>query len=125
MTTPRDAASLATVALKGRCPRCGIGPLFSGYLTVAPACTHCDMGFAGNDTGDGPAFFIMMPLCLIVAGLALALELKIGPPLWVHVVLWPVFILAVSGLSLRPIKALMVGLQYRYRDVERENKGVE
>ena len=113
-------APLAKVALLGRCPRCGEGALFQGYIKVAPKCAVCGLGFAGHDTGDGPAFFIMLPLCIVTAMLALLLEVKAEPPLWVHVVIWPLFIALVVGYSLRPVKAIMVALQYRYRDVEKE-----
>lgn len=119
---PRQIAPLWVAALGARCPRCGKGPLFAGYLKIAPACSHCGLGFAGNDTGDGPAFFIMLPLCLLTAGFALIFEIKVEPPLWVHMIVWPLFIAAVVGFSLRPVKATMVALQYRYRDVEHEEK---
>ncbi len=119
---PKSGAPILLVALKGRCPRCGIGPLFDGYLRVAPACGHCGLKLVGHDTGDGPAFFIMMPLCILTAVSALLLELKVEPPLWVHMVVWPLFIAAVAGFTLRPVKAIMIALQYRYRDVEREEK---
>jgi len=121
MSPARSEAPLAVVALAARCPRCGRGPLFDGYLRIAPACTNCGLSFAGHDTGDGPAFFIMLPLCLITAGLALVLEMSAQPPAWVHLILWPVFIVGTIGLLLRPVKALMVGLQYRYRDVENDD----
>lgn len=120
MNTARQGASLLAAGLGCRCPRCGKGPLFDGYLNIAPACSVCGLSFAGNDTGDGPAFFVMMPLCMLTAVLALVFELKVTPPLWVHMTVWPLFIALISGLSLRPVKATMVALQYRYRDVERE-----
>lgn len=118
MSVAKPAVPLAVTALLASCPRCGRGKLFNGYVKVAPACTNCGLNFAGHDTGDGPAFFIMLPLCLIVAVFALIFELKVEPPLWVHMTLWPAFIAAAVGLSLRPVKALMIALQYRYRDVE-------
>jgi uncharacterized protein (DUF983 family) len=118
MSTPNPGASLAAVALKGRCPRCGVGNLFDGYLRVAEKCNRCGLSFAGHDTGDGPAFFIMLPLCLIVAALALFTEIFIAPPLWVHMTVWPLFICVFVALTLRPVKAIMVALQYRHRDVE-------
>ncbi len=122
MSNPPDSARpgvpLWVAALGARCPRCGKGKLFDGYLRIAPACSKCGLQFAGNDTGDGPAFFIMLPLCIITAVLALLLETKVEPPLWVHILIWPAFIALVVGFSLRPVKALMVALQYRYRDVE-------
>ena len=118
----RQGAPLAHVALRGRCPRCGEGPLYDGYLTVADACSVCSLSFVGHDTGDGPAFFIMLPLCVITAVLALMFDLAVQPPMWWHIVIWPIVIVAVSGILLRPVKALMIALQYRHRDVETIDK---
>lgn len=114
----RTVAPLAQVVLGSRCPRCGKGPLFKGYLTVADSCSVCGLGLAGHDTGDGPAFFIMLPLCIIVAVLALLLDNAVQPPLWVHIVVWPLVIAAAVGFTLRPVKATMIALQYKHRDVE-------
>ena len=119
MNGPNAGAPLALVVLQGKCPRCGRGPLFDGYIKVVERCRNCGLGFAGHDTGDGPAFFIMLPLCLIVAAAALLTEVFVGPPLWLHMTIWPIFIVLFVGLALRPVKALMVALQYRHRDVER------
>jgi len=113
---------LIQLAMHGRCPRCGSGSLFSGYLKVANACSVCGLGLEGHDTGDGPAFFIILPLCIVVATLALVVESIIKPPTWIHIIAWPILVLVISGLSLRPVKALMIALQYRYRDVEREDE---
>lgn len=101
-----------------RCPRCGKGALFAGYLTIAPACTVCGLSFANTDTADGPAYFIMMPLCILTAVSALLFELKFEPPTWVHMVIWPPFVLGTIAIALRPVKATLVALQYRYRNVE-------
>jgi len=120
MARPTQVAPLLSTALKGRCPRCGKGSLFQGYIRVAPQCPVCGLSLAGNDTGDGPAFFIMLPLCIITAISALLLDRLVGPPMWVHMVVWPVFIALFVGASLRPVKAIMIGLQYRYRDIEND-----
>ena len=118
--TEKTAIPVLLAGLFCRCPRCGRGSLFDGYITVAPSCSVCGLSFAGHDTGDGPAFFIILPLSIVTTVLALLVEVNIAPPLWVHWILWPAFItLAVGGL-LRPVKAIMVALQYRYRDVERD-----
>jgi len=122
MSPARPGAPLFIAAFGARCPRCGQGKLFDGYLKVAPACSACGLKLAGNDTGDGPAFFIMLPLCILTAVLALLFEFNFMPPLWVHMAVWPIFIGLVVGFSLRPVKALMVALQYRYRDVEHEEQ---
>ena len=117
MAAHTDAAPFLIAALGCRCPRCGKGALFDGYIRIAPACTVCGLSFAGHDTGDGPAFFIMLPLCVITAVLALLFERFVRPPMWVHMIVWPLFIAATVGFALRPVKATMVALQYRYRDV--------
>ncbi len=113
-----QVAPLIQVALAARYPRCGRGPLFNGFLTVADSCSVCHLGFVGHDTGDGPAFFIMLPLCIIVAVLALYVDMTFAPPLWLHGLIWPPLIIGFVGLTLRPVKALMIALQYRHRDVE-------
>lgn len=118
MDIEKPRAPLAVAGLLARCPRCGEGALFEGYLTIRPKCGVCGLGFAGHDTADGPAFFIMMPLSILTAVSALLVEVFVGPPVWVHMVIWPAFIVLVAGLALRPVKATMVALQYRFRDVE-------
>ena len=37
-----------------RCPRCGQGRLFAGFLTLAPACDRCGLDYSFVDSGDGP-----------------------------------------------------------------------
>lgn len=61
----------------------------------------------------------------MVAVFALVFDRMASPPVWVHMVIWPIFILVVAGAALRPVKATMVALQYRFRDVENETTGVE
>ncbi len=114
--------SLWKIGLKCRCPRCGNGRVFSSYLKIAPACADCGLSFAGTDTADGPAFFVMMPLSIATTVLALLFEFNAHPPLWQHIVIWPVFIALVVGFLLPPVKATLVALQYRYRDVQSDGQ---
>jgi len=119
MAPSEPRAPLVLVAFRSRCPRCGKGPLFRGFLTVVDQCSNCGLGFAGHDAGDGPAFFVMLPLCLIVAGAGLIAEILYQPPLWIQMTAWPTFAIVAALGALRPVKALMIALQYRHRDVER------
>ena len=50
-----------------RCPNCGEGPLFQGFLTVAPQCEACGFDLRKADSGDGPAVFIILIVCLLRA----------------------------------------------------------
>jgi uncharacterized protein (DUF983 family) len=98
-----------------RCPRCGVGRLFDGYLTVRAVCGYCGLSLADHDTGDGASIFVIFILGATVVPMALAVEASFQPPLWLHAVLWSVVILAGTLALLRPLKGLMVALHFRFR----------
>jgi uncharacterized protein (DUF983 family) len=104
--------------LRGRCPRCGEGRLFSGFLGLQPRCQVCGLDYSFADSGDGPAVFIIMIVGFIVVGLALFVEFTIGPPFWVHALLWVPLVLALSIGLLRPLKGFLIALQYKHRAEE-------
>src|SRR5947209_611991 len=78
------APSVVTSSLFGRCPRCGTGPLFAGYLRVAPLCSHCALDYTVFDVGDGAAVFVILIVGFLVVGGALLVEIAWSPPYWVH-----------------------------------------
>ncbi len=102
-------------ALLCRCPRCGEGRLFAGFLAPAPRCERCGLDYRFVDSGDGPAVFVMLLVGFVVVAAALVTEVKYQPPYWVHAVLWLPLILVLSLGLLRPLKALMIGLQFRHK----------
>jgi len=105
----------ARAALFGRCPRCGKGRLFDGYLHIAPHCSAGGLDYAMFDAGDGPAVFVILIVGGIVAGSALVVEVKYSPPYWVHAVLWIPLILILSFAMLRFMKSLLLVLQYKHK----------
>ena len=109
--------------MRGRCPRCGEGRLFSGFLGVQPRCQACGLDFSFIDSGDGPAVFIIMIVGFIVVGLALYVEFTFAPPLWVHALLWVPLILGLSIGLLRPLKGFLIAQQYRHRAEEGRIEG--
>jgi uncharacterized protein (DUF983 family) len=110
-----EAPRTAVVALLGRCPRCGKGSLFTGYLTVAPRCPVCDLDFADFDAGDGPSVFVILIVGFLVAGGALILEATFSPPYWVHAVIWLPAIAILSFVFLRLAKSVLLVLQYKHQ----------
>ena len=100
-----------------RCPQCGRGRLFKGVfnLDLEEQCTECGLSYKFIDTGDGPAIFVIMGLGFLMLGGALILEFSAHPPIWVHALLWvPATFLLAFGM-LRPLKALLIALQYRHK----------
>lgn len=104
--------------LKGRCPRCGEGKLFSGFLTVAKQCGVCRLDNSFADAGDGPAVFVILIIGFVVVGLALWTEVNFSPPMWLHLLLWVPLTVALSLASLRLIKGVLISLQYRNKAAE-------
>ena len=111
-------ANPLAAGLRGRCPRCGEGHLFSGFLTVRPRCEVCGLDFAFIDSGDGPAFFVMSFSGFVVVAAALITEVLYQPPFWLHAALWLPLILITTLAPLRPSKGLMIALQYRHKAEE-------
>ena len=108
-----------------RCPRCGKGRLFEGFLTPRPRCDVCGLDYGFADSGDGPAVFIMFFAGFIVVGAALVTETLYHPPYWVHAALWVPLILIVTLGPLRPMKGMMIALQYFHKAAESRFGGTE
>ena len=98
-----------------RCPRCGKGPLFSGLVAVAPACSACGLSYSGHEQGDGPAFFGILVVGTLAGIGAALLEVFVQPNYWVHAVLWGPLIVLGGIASLRFGKAALIATQYRLR----------
>jgi uncharacterized protein (DUF983 family) len=116
-------AGSVRAGLRCACPRCGKGKLFRGFLTLPPCCEVCGLDYGFADAGDGPAVFIMFLAGFIVVGAALITEVLYHPPYWVHAALWLPLILIVTLGPLRPMKGLMIALQYHHKAEERRFTG--
>lgn len=98
-----------------KCPRCGKGKLYAGFLDLRPRCESCGLDYAFIDSGDGPAIFLIMIAGAIVVGSALIVEIKYQPPFWLHAVLWLPLILATTLLPMRSMKSLLIALQFHHK----------
>ena len=115
---PYPPVSPLLAGLMCRCPHCGRGRLFHGFLHIAPRCEACGLDYAFIDSGDGPAVFVIFLAGFIVVGAALIVEVLYQPPFWVHAALWVPLILITTLGPLRPMKGLMIALQYHHRAAE-------
>ena len=120
MTKP-DAPSLASTlaaGLAGRCPACGRGKLFSGYLALAPRCNGCGLDYGFAEAGDGPAVFVILITGFIVVGAALFVEMAYAPPYWLHALIWGPLAILLPLLLLRSFKGVLIALQYKHKAEE-------
>ena len=118
MKTARCALPIAR-GLACRCPRCGKGRLFHGFLTLAPRCERCGLDYSFADAGDGPAVFVIFIAGFIVVGRGAGggdaatsrptgCMRCCGCRLILITTLWP----------LRPMKGLLIALQYHHKAAE-------
>ncbi len=117
MATQQDWPALPPMrtGIRGRCPRCGQGRLFSGFLQLRAACEHCGLDYGFADPADGPAFFVICFACVPSVVLAVWIEIAFGAPYWVHLVTSLPFMLATCIPPLRPLKGWLVASQYFYK----------
>ena len=108
-----NAPSIAQVALKGLCPRCGKPTLFAKWSNFADRCSNCGLDFTKFNVGDGPAAFLTLILGALVVALAITLELKVHPPLWLHMLIWIPFTAGGVVLSLKAAKGALMSAEYR------------
>lgn len=115
MSRPGGGAAPFLAGALGRCPNCGDGPLFAGFLAVSPKCSACGYDLSRADSGDGPAVFVIFIAGFVAAFGILLTEIFFRPPIWVHFVIWlPIAVVLSLGL-LRPLKGLMIAAQFANR----------
>lgn len=113
---PRTPPSLWTGLWRGatnRCPVCGEGPLFQGYLRLVPECRVCGTPLGALRADDAPPYFTILIAGHLLVPLALWVEKAYQPPMWLHMAIWlPLFTLACLAL-LRPVKGAVAAWMLR------------
>ncbi len=87
-------------------------------LKIAPTCTECGQSFGGEDSGDGPAFFVILIVGFLVTTLAGVSEVLIGMPLWLHALVWIPTTFILSIWLLRVSKSALLAWQYKVAHLE-------
>ncbi|WP_244597090.1 DUF983 domain-containing protein [Ochrobactrum soli] len=106
------------VGIRGRCPRCGQGPLFDGFLALHKRCEVCGLDYSFADPADGPAFFVICFACVPSVLLAVWLEVHYQAPWWIHAIVTLPFMLLTCIPPLRPLKGWLVASQFYYQAEE-------
>lgn len=104
-----------TALLRGaskRCPRCGVGRLFSGYTRTAPSCGQCGLDLSGHRADDAPPYVTIMIVGHLTIPLALAASRVFEPSLPVQFAIFLPMIVAMSLLLLPVSKGALIGVQW-------------
>ncbi len=105
--------SPVSTGLAARCPRCGRGRLFDGYLSVAKSCASCGLSYEYADGGDGAAWFVMLFVSVVGVGSILGVEVAWSPSYWVHALIAIPVLVILPLLLLRPVKGVLLNQQWK------------
>ncbi|SEQ00103.1 Uncharacterized conserved protein, DUF983 family [Faunimonas pinastri] len=110
----RNAWEATLKGARGRCPRCGKGALFNGYLKVADTCPVCGEELFHHRADDAPPYLTITIVGHILVALVLWVEVEYSPPLWLHLALWFPLTILLSLVILPIAKGAIVGLQWGF-----------
>lgn len=99
--------------LRNRCPICGQGRVFDGYLHVVPACECCGTELGRIRADDAPPYFTIFLVGHIVVPLLMWVDKAYEPSMWTLSAIFLPMTLVLSLLFIRPIKGATVGMMYR------------
>jgi uncharacterized protein (DUF983 family) len=115
-TLPRSLGTAVWNGMKLRCPHCGEGHLFRGYLKVADKCDACGEELHFHRADDFPPYLAIIIVGHLIVGLMLHLEMAyqdVAP--WVYMVTMLPAAIILPLVMLPSIKGAVVGLQWANR----------
>lgn len=115
--TRRPARPLWTAmsrGLRGRCPHCGEGALFQGFLKVADRCAVCGEDLHHHRADDLPAYLVVVIVGHIIVGAFMGVEATTKLETWQHLAIWAPLTVVSALALLRPVKGAVVGLQWAH-----------
>lgn len=98
--------------LSCRCPRCGQGALFQGFLSLHKSCRNCGLEYSTSDSGDGPAVFAIFIVGFLSVAVALIVRFSFDTNILVAFIASTLFALLLTAVILRPLKATLISLQF-------------
>lgn len=101
--------------VRGRCPSCGTGPVFSGGLKITDACNHCHEELLHHRADDLPAYLNIFIIGHVVVALAIILMDAKIVGMWSVVAISCLTAVILSLALMRPLKGMVVGAQWAMR----------
>ncbi len=98
-----------------RCPHCGQGHLFEGYLKVTDRCPVCREELFHHRADDGPAYLTILVVGHLMAPLIHVVFTQFRPEPLVMATVFTVGCVALSLYLLPRLKGVVVGIQWARR----------
>jgi len=117
--------SAFVTGLQLRCPECGKGDVFAGYLKFRDQCRVCGADFKAADAGDGPAVFVILIVGAIVAPLLIILQFGLDLPGWLALTITMVSALVLCLALLPPFKSVLFAFQWKHKAREATHEDLQ
>lgn len=101
--------------LRCKCPNCGEGQLFSGYLKVADHCPKCNEELFHHRADDGPAYLTILLVGHILGFVIHFMWVQFRPEPWVMATTLTIGAVALSLFLLPRMKGMVVAIQWARR----------
>ncbi|MDP3601426.1 MAG: DUF983 domain-containing protein [Bosea sp. (in: a-proteobacteria)] len=101
--------------LRGRCPHCGQGRLFMGFLKPVDVCEACGEALHHQRADDLPPYVVITIVGHVVVGGLLLAEKYADWSMGLHMAIWPALTVLLSLLLMQPVKGGVIGLQWALR----------
>lgn len=99
--------------LKRRCPHCGQGRAFKGYLSVVDRCANCDTELGHIRADDFPPYLTIFLVGHIVVPMMVFAEQSWSWSMELHMALWLPLTAILMALFLPMMKGVAIGLMWR------------
>ena len=113
--TERSVGKAMKRGALGRCPACGEGRIFQGYLKVRDRCPNCGEEMHHHRADDGPAYFTILVVSHLAAPLLLLIYTLYRPSTLTLIAAFLGGVTVLSLLLLPVFKGGFIGLQWAKR----------
>lgn len=116
MPYPRPMSTSILRGLRGRCPACGHGHVFEGYLKQAPTCSDCGAPLGLIRAEDGPPWFTVLILGPFLAPITFLVSMNGSGPLWLSLPALGAGAVGAVLVLLPRVKGAFIGLLWRMQN---------
>lgn len=114
-TDERPTKASMLRGFRRRCPNCGEGAMFAGYLKVSDSCPVCSEDLHHHRADDGPAYLTMLVVGHIMAPLIHVVFTRFRPDPMVLATVFTIGCVALALYLLPRLKGVVVGIQWARR----------
>ncbi|ACP24870.1 conserved hypothetical protein [Sinorhizobium fredii NGR234] len=96
----------------GKCPACGQGRLFRGFVKSVDACAACGERMDHHRADDFPPYIVVTIVGHLVLGGYMMTDLVLPLSTWQHLAVWAPVTLVSALALMQPVKGAVIGLQW-------------